>query len=54
MNRKMKHDYQCNAAMGLFKTLKAVGAQCNTRNGSRDVAERIVHNLPSLPSLPRL
>lgn len=46
MNKKMPHDYQCNAAMGLQKRLKeSMGPEGAPKN-PREVAERIVASMP--------
>ena len=46
MNKKMPHDYQCNAAMGLQKRLKeSMGPESAPKN-PREVAERIVASMP--------
>ena len=44
----MKHDYQCNAAMSLAKTLNAQRGEQGKGVSSRSVAERIASALPRL------
>lgn len=49
----MNHDYQCNSAMSLFKTLKA-NKIADSPNQPRAVGERIMNNFPSHPLYEKL
>ena len=43
----MKHDYQCNAAMGLCKKLQAKLGKDNAPKNPRECAQKIIVNMPS-------
>ena len=43
----MKHDYQCNAAMGLCKKLQAKLGKDNAPKNPRECAQKIIDNMPS-------
>ena len=44
----MKHDYQCNAAMGLCKKLQAQLGKENAPKNPRECAQKIMDNMPGL------
>ncbi len=48
----MKHDYQCNAALSLLKTLKTELGE-NAPKNPREVAQSIVNAIPGMfPTFP--
>lgn len=48
MNKKMKHDYQCNAAMSLAKRYHLTDGNGIEIKNPRDVAQQIVKNVPGI------
>ena len=47
----MKHDYQCNSAMGLTKKLQALRGKENAPKNPRECGQIIIDHLPGNPWL---
>ena len=48
----MKHDYQCNAAMGLTKKLQAAMGKENAPKNPRECGQRIIDHFPGAFVVP--
>ena len=46
LNTKMKHDYQCNAAMSLTKKLQSLHGKENAPKNPRECGQLIIDHLP--------
>ena len=52
LNTKMKHDYQCNAAMSLTKKLQSLHGKENAPKNPRECGQLIIDHLPGCCLLP--